>query len=643
MANAAFTFLTDEFATYGRQISHGGNTDDGELFVLHNAASAQRAKARARQRARPTNAANDNVVRFAPPLELTAGDVVHEDAEELPFAPPPADDIFGLAECEEEETIFVTEAAPVVEAAEEDVPFDPPEFEEEPVFSAPASAQLSAPAPEPKPEPILKSPAPKELPRDRPLPAISVYMGWDRADAEALMRELAADPRLARAEVAIARGGLDGAAARAEGVDLFVLDTNLDGAPMLAALDRLRAAAPSACIVMLGAVNDIALLRELAARGVSDYIVPPAKADDVARSLCALFADVSPAQVIAVVGARGGIGASTIARNLAWSIAERQQRKTTLVDLDLSFGAAAAYLGVEASISVLDVVRADDPEDALTRALAKPTPRLQLLAAPAKTASLELDPLEVDELIANVRRTSSHVVLDVPHAWEPWVRAVLRDADEVVVVAGPDLASLRNADNMLKLLRSERDKASAPTIVLSMTGLPKRPEIPLKDFAQAVCAQPAMMFAFEPELFAAAEAEAWTIYEAMPSAKSALQLDTLAAMLTGYEPNALPAPRTAPTKEVASKPAPAPSETAVLELVVPAPAEPVRAAPRRKQRVARSGFIALQEPPPQKKRRSTGLVRTLAAMAALAALGVWYVEKQQSHAPTHEAWAGFSA
>lgn len=608
-------------------------------------AASQKAKARARQRTKFAPPANDNVVLLAAPLELTAGDVIHEEAEDAPFEPPPADDIFGLGEIDEdEETIFVINETPEPAVVEdEDVPFDPPEFEEEPTFSAPQQVEL-APKPEP-PKPDLQKPAPQ---RDRPLPAISVYMGWDRAGAEALMRELSADPRLARAEIQIARGGLDGAVAQAqaEAIDLFVLDSDLESAAMLAALDRLRAAAPRACVVMLGAVNDIALLRELAARGVSDYIVPPATADHVARSLCALFADVTPAQVIAVIGARGGVGASTIARNIAWSISERQQRKTTLVDLDLSFGLAATTLGVEPSLSVMDVVRAEEPDEVLTRALTSPAQRLSLLAAPAKTESLELDLLEFDTLLANVRRTSSHVVLDLPHAWEPWVRAALREADEVVVVAGPDLASLRNADNMLKLLRSERDRVSAPTIVLSMTGLPKRPEIPLKDFAQAIHAQPAMMFAFEPELFAAAEADGKMIYEAMPDSKAALQLDSLAAMVTGHEPHARPAPRKA-RQTAAPEQKAAPSEPPVLELVTPAPTEPVRVeiGSRRKQRVARTGFIALQEPPSQPKRRSTGLVRMVAAMAALAALGVWVVEKQRAlEAMPHQAPAGtFSA
>lgn len=553
--------------------------------------SAQRAKNRARQR-----------TKFAPALDLTAGDVVHEDIEaEAPFSPPPADDIFGFGECEDEETLEET-----LFGEEDDAPFDPPELEPEPVFTAPAQVQAK-PEPTPKSQPIIEMSPPK----DRPLPAIKIFAAWDRPEAEALMRILSADPRLARAEMQIARGGIDAAAAEG-GADLFLLDTTLDGAAMLAALDRLRETAPRACIVILGAVNDIALLRDLASRGVSDYIVPPAKADDVARSLCALFADVDTARTIAVIGARGGIGASTIARNLAWSIAERQQQNTTLVDLDLSFGAAATSFRQEPGFSVLDAAEAEDCEDVLAKALTKPTPHLQLLAAPKTTANLEIESEAFERLLANVRRTASFVILDLPHAWEPWVRTALREADEVIVVAGPDLASLRNSDNMLKLLRSERDKQSAPNVVISMSGLPKRPEIPAKDFAEAIRVNPLMSLAFEPELFASAEMDGQMIYEAAPDSKAALQLDMLASMLTGHEPVSRPAPRV--VKEGAPKAETPP--VPVLELVTPIPA------PRRKQRPARTGFVALQEP---RKARSTGVVRTVAAIAALTAVGVWYV------------------
>ena len=91
-------------------------------------------------------------------------------------------------------------------------------------------------------------------------------------------------------------------------------------------------------VVIVGAVNDIALFRELMARGVSEYIVPPIQPLDLIRTVCGLYVNPDKpfaGRVISVIGARGGIGASTIAHNLAWSIAERQESSATLLDLAL--------------------------------------------------------------------------------------------------------------------------------------------------------------------------------------------------------------------------------------------------------------------------------------------------------------------
>src|SRR5690606_5218796 len=115
--------------------------------------------------------------------------------------------------------------------------------------------------------------------------------------------------------------------------------------------------------------------------------------------------------------------------------------------------------------------------------MAKASPRLRLLSAPLVVErALELEPDNVSALIARVRRQSAYVVLDLPHTWTPWVKQTLLAADSILIVASPDLASLRNTDNMLKLLRSEASRQASPLIALSMSGVPKRPEISFKDF-----------------------------------------------------------------------------------------------------------------------------------------------------------------
>src|SRR5690606_28753694 len=119
--------------------------------------------------------------------------------------------------------------------------------------------------------------------------------------------------------------------------------------------------------------------------------------------------------------------------------------------------------------------------------------------------------------------------------WAPWVKQALRAADDVVLVASPDLASLRNADNIVKLLKSERPDAP-PLVVLSMTGVPKRPEIPFKDFVQALGLKPEASFAFDPVLFGAAAMTGQALGEIAPRSKPAAAIDLLASALTGREP-----------------------------------------------------------------------------------------------------------
>ncbi len=466
-------------------------------------------------------------------------------------------------------------------------------------------------------------------------------------------------------------------------------NSTLNGPEMLSGLDRLFGLlARGSKVVVLGAVNDIALFRELAARGVSEYIVPPMRQEDVVRVLCRLYADNDKSRVIAVIGARGGVGASTIAHNLAWSIAERQDVPAALLDLDLSFGTAAFSVHLNTPHSLADVLLATEPVDDafLEQVSAKQTPRLQILSAPA---SLEHDfPLDGLELvIKRARRTSSFVVLDLPHAWTAWIKQTLISADDVLIVAGPDLASLSSAKNMLDLLSLERPKGSAPAVALSMVGVPNRPEILFKDFADALGAEPVASFAFEPDLFGLASIKGQMVGEAAPESKTALALDALATTLTGRAPAerkratvqppapAEPSPPTeAPVisepladahevelshEEPASPPLPGYALGQQLELALafpsaisPAPeAEPEEAAPldlvdvvppllrpdylTRAREAAEAEFRALQSPP----RKPTGLLRRLAGAAASLMFffgGVWWLQNQNDAADAAE-------
>ncbi|MBN8607836.1 MAG: AAA family ATPase [Caulobacterales bacterium] len=442
------------------------------------------------------------------------------------------DETFGIGEIEGGELPpFENEAA--LTPANESAPIG-----EDPYgLSAPVHAPIAA-------MPILSREATRST--EQPVPRITIHAACERPDIAQMVSGITSDRRMARAEVTVEQGGIEAAVVRfaaQASPNLLIIDSLQQGPQLLHNLDRLAEVIEQGTkVVIIGAVNDIALFRELMARGVSEYIVPPVQPLDMIRVICSLYVNPDKpfaGRVIGVIGARGGIGSSTIAHNLAWSIAERQESNATLLDLDLSFGTAALDFNQDPAQNIADALMSPDRVDDvfLERVMTKQTQRLQMLTAPATLErEFELDPQSFEMVIDRVRRTSPFVVLDLPHVWTSWVKHTLLAADDAIIVAGPDLASLRNTKNIIDLLKAMRPYDSPPTVVLSMVGVPKRPEIPFKDFADALGAEPVASIPFDPQLFGLAANNGQMIGEVAAQSKTALALDALAASLTGRKP-----------------------------------------------------------------------------------------------------------
>src|SRR6266571_1670629 len=96
------------------------------------------------------------------------------------------------------------------------------------------------------------------------------------------------------------------------------------------------------------------------------------------------------------------------------------------------------------------------------------------------------------------------IVLDIPHQWSGWTKRALIAADDILVVAAPDLANLRNTKNLVDLLKAARPNDRAPIYCLNQVGVPKRPEIKPADFAKALEDEPVAVIPFEPQVFGTA-------------------------------------------------------------------------------------------------------------------------------------------
>jgi pilus assembly protein CpaE len=168
------------------------------------------------------------------------------------------------------------------------------------------------------------------------------------------------------------------------------------------------------------------------------------------------------------------------------------------------------------------------------RLLSKCTDHLSLLAAPATLDKVyDFGAEAFDSIFDVLRSTVPCIVLDVPHVWTGWARRVLIGADDILIVAEPDLANLRNTKNLVDLLRAARPNDNRPYYCLNQVGMPKRPEIKPADFAKALEFEPVASIPFEPALFGTASNNGQMIAEVSAGHRATETFRQLAQTLTG--------------------------------------------------------------------------------------------------------------
>ena len=240
--------------------------------------------------------------------------------------------------------------------------------------------------------------------------------------------------------------------------------------------------------------------------------------------------------MIAVIGAKGGVGSSTIAHNLSWTLATDLELATIVADFDLGFGTAGLDYNQDPPQGVAEAVFAPERVDAtlIDRLLSKCGDNLHLLAAPATLDRVyDFTETSFDSVVDTMRAAAPWIVLDIPHAWNAWTRRMLVGSDEVIIVAGPDLANLRNAKNIIDNIRSSRPNDYPPRLVINGVGMPKRPEISVADFAKTVETEPFAVIPHDAKLFGAAANNGQMIAEIEPKGKIAEIFGDLAAKLAG--------------------------------------------------------------------------------------------------------------
>src|ERR1700689_4837546 len=379
--------------------------------------------------------------------------------------------------------------------------------------------------------------------RIAPAPRISVQAFCETVETAAAVQAAGEDRRMAKAHLRMQMGGLVAAVEAYQNSptpNVIILESEDRDTDILNGLDQLAPVCDAATrVVIIGRMNDVGLYRELVRRGVSDYLIAAVNTLQVVRAVCGLFSapDAKPVgRIIAVVGAKGGVGASTIAHNIGFSIARDLMLDAVVTDLDLAFGTAGLDFNQDPPQGIAEAVFSPDRIDHafIDRLLSKCTDHLSLLAAPATLDRVyDFGADAFDAIFDSLRATVPCVVVDVPHQWTGWTKQTLISADDILIVAAPDLANLRNTKNLYDFLKAARPNDQRPLYCLNQVGVPKRPEIKAADFAKALEENPLATIPFEPQVFGAAANNGQMITEMAANHRTAATFRSMAQKLAG--------------------------------------------------------------------------------------------------------------
>jgi pilus assembly protein CpaE len=297
-------------------------------------------------------------------------------------------------------------------------------------------------------------------------------------------------------------------------------------------------------VVAIGQANDISLFRELMRLGVSDYLVKPLAADVLAEALRRAArtpppeaAAARPARTIALIGARGGVGATTLAVSLAWALADEQLQRTVLLDLDMQFGAAALSLDLEIGRGLREILTNPERIDSLLigSAMVHASDRLRLLGGEEPLEDdVDIGPEGVQALISALSESCESVVVDTPRRADRLTRQLLARAEVVGVVTDLSLPAMRDTHRLLALLKGLRPQGGILVIANRVGGVAG--EVPQAEFERGVGARLDALVPYDAKAAVASAEQAKPLIATSKGAPAGAELRRLVAQLTGGAP-----------------------------------------------------------------------------------------------------------
>ena len=326
-----------------------------------------------------------------------------------------------------------------------------------------------------------------------PLPVGAMETGTDRPAFMGFVTDVHSEEaiRLGFADISsehfdIRRGGIRTAIAamqKQRTPRLLVVDISDEEHPLTALGELANVVEPDVCVLVIGAVDNVGVYREVTrSLGAAEYLAKPIERDTVMRYFGGYLegqtqkSQETPlgGRAIAVTGAGGGVGATTLTVNLAWYLGVSMHRHTVLLDPNLHLGGAAFLLNAQPGTGLGKALEAPDRIDGLLaeRAAVPAAERLHLLAGQEKASATGTHaPGAAACLIEALRRRYNFIVVDVPFAPVPLYRDLLEIVDQRVFVMDPTLASVRNMLHLLELPKGS-SQTGPVIVVLNRVGFP---------------------------------------------------------------------------------------------------------------------------------------------------------------------------
>ena len=379
----------------------------------------------------------------------------------------------------------------------------------------------------------------------RLVPRITIQAFCEHSQTAQLVESALHDRRMSKVALTTHNGGIEGAVETYKSnptPNLIIIETVLPPGDIPKALERLAEVCDASTrVIVLGHVNDVLLYRDLIRSGISEYIVLPASTADIVTAITELYVAEGAAPIgrtIGFVSAKGGAGGSTTAHNVAWAIATNLRQDCLIMDMDLPFGTAGLNFNQDPPHGLADAVLASQKVDQtmLDRLMSKAANHINLLTAPATLdRTWDFEERDFEQIIEICQKSVPVIVLDIPHAWNAWTRQTLASLDEVVIVAEPDLANLRNAKNLVDAIKALRPVDSAISLVLNKQGLPRRPEIGAAEFASSVECRLIGQIGFDAATFGTAANNGQMIAEVSANHKANEAFAAIGMQVTGRQ------------------------------------------------------------------------------------------------------------